>query len=91
MSFDVREASAKFGAVLDANPMITPGDRRLSATPGDGMRLPAPLENRLFIDAISAHARRALPDGVVLKHRVPAEGAPVNLGGNDWYHTRQAK
>ena len=75
MSFDVHGGGAEFGTVLDANPMIAPGDRRVSATPADGMRLAAPSENRLLIDAISAHVWRSAPDGVGLEDRAPAEDA----------------
>ena len=52
MSFDVLGTNAKFGAVIDANRMIAPGDRRMSATPADGMRLAAASENGLLIEAL---------------------------------------
>src|ERR1700745_2891886 len=75
MSFDVPGASARLGAVLDAKPLITPADCCVGDRPTDRMRLATPPENRLVIDALSAHAQRALPDAVVPKDRVPAEDA----------------
>jgi len=75
MPFDVPGATERLGAVLDASSLFALGDRRTGATPADRMRPAASLENRLRVDAISAHVRRSVPAGVMPEDREPAEDA----------------
>ena len=78
-------ASEKFGAMLDVHPMIAPGDRRVSATPPDEIQLAAPSENRLLIDAISAHVWRSAPDGVIqFANQQWFEYTGLSLEQRDW-------
>lgn len=75
------------GALLDANP-IASGGRRAGATPADEMRLAAPSENRLLIDAARAaeeRFRRSESEYGQILDAIPQKIAVVSPGGKYLY------